>query len=142
MNETEVAKNDIQNEKLSGVFSPPPKVEKAGTKLHDILLTIDPLCYAMSHFPVPRFGITTSNMAESLNSTFKKFRHLPIVSTIEGAWTWMEKKILERQESGNCIGDFTKHSHPLIQQNRVIGELFQVERRSKFRFVVKTASGE
>jgi hypothetical protein len=73
----------------------------ANAKAYNYVVSLPRERYCNAFFPIPRFGAMTSNLVESINSSFREIRRRPIVAMIEGIYDWMATKRYERSTVTN-----------------------------------------
>jgi hypothetical protein len=89
-------KVDTFNEKMNLILS---KLRKAP----DFFGRANPMHWANTRFPGPRWGIMNNNAAESFNSWIKEARHLPIVGMIDTIRVKTMDKFNERRQKGAAM---------------------------------------
>jgi hypothetical protein len=99
-------------------------IQQANSNAVEYLMASNPSTWA-SQFPVPRFGCTTSNSAESMNSWMEKLR---AESYFKILWEWICTVGL-RQFEQKQIYDFMTPSLPVATQTRYNQALAEGRRR-------------
>ncbi|CAI5466704.1 unnamed protein product [Closterium sp. Yama58-4] len=76
---------------------------KAGSKYR---IGIHPKHWARVYARTARYGIYTSNAAESVNSAIRPIRQLPPVYLVAALWDWYRKKMYERGARARARGEY------------------------------------
>lgn len=99
--------------------------EDAYEYLNEISYTL----WSQFAFPAPRFGHITSNIAESVNSSWSKYRSLPVLQLFLSTWTKTMETMHLRRHRKHLSGKLTDYARKRLDNS------YQQARRYK----VKTA---
>ena len=94
--------------------------------------------WARAKFPVPRFGVVTSNSAESHNSWMENIRNGSHLNVLHGWSTKMATKIFAKSQEVTAITDiFPNSTRKLIQKNELDARFYEFEQWDSFEFMVR-----
>jgi zinc finger SWIM domain-containing protein 3 len=91
---------------------------------------IAPALYAVSYFPGRRYGHLTSNVVESINSTFREERELPMLDMLNSIYhKEMDRRFkrLEKARAAIVKHDFTAHSLLILKEALSLASQYNVQ---------------
>ena len=95
--------------------------------------------WARCHFPVRRYDIMTTNIAESMNALLKEARTLPIVALADWIRSVLQRWFFERREEAAKLEDntITEAATAQIKEEDDVSRTLLVYPISRFEFEVR-----
>ena len=107
------------------------KVKEEKEEAYEYLNEISHTLWSQYAFPAPRFGHITSNIAESMNSSWDEFRKLPILRLFTCTWTKTMTTMHLRRHRPHHSNQITDYAQGQITKNYQQARRYKVENARK-----------